>query len=44
LRAARGVDARKVQAERGVEGEALGNALHEERLLAIKAALPPSER
>ncbi len=44
LRAARGVDARKVQAERGVEGEALGKALHEERLAAIKAALPPVER
>ncbi len=44
LRAARAVDARKVQAERGVEGEALGKALHEERLAAIKAALPPMER
>jgi len=44
LRAARGVDARKVQAERGVEGEALGKALHEERLAAIKAALPAIER
>ena len=31
---------RKVQAERGVEGEALGKALHEERLAAITAALP----
>ena len=44
LRAARGVDARKVQTERGVEGEALGRALHEERLAAITVALPPVER
>jgi tRNA nucleotidyltransferase (CCA-adding enzyme) len=39
LRAARGVDASKVRAERNVEGEALGKALHDERLAAIKAAL-----
>jgi tRNA nucleotidyltransferase (CCA-adding enzyme) len=39
LRAARGVDAGKVRAERQVEGEALGKALHDERLAAIKAAL-----
>ena len=44
LRAAREVDARKVQRERGVEGEALGKALQEERLAAIKMALPPMER
>ena len=44
LRAARAVDARKVQTDRGVEGEALGKALYEERLVAIKAALPPAER
>jgi tRNA nucleotidyltransferase (CCA-adding enzyme) len=43
LRAARGVDARRVQAERGVEGEALGKALHDARLAAIKAALPATE-
>lgn len=41
LRAARGVDAGKVREARGVEGEALGQALHEARLAAIKAALPP---
>ncbi|HEY9181637.1 MAG TPA: HD domain-containing protein, partial [Gammaproteobacteria bacterium] len=39
LRAARSVDAGKVRAERNVEGEALGKALHDERLAAIKAAL-----
>ena len=39
LRAARSVDARKVRAERNVDGEALGKALYEERLTAIKAAL-----
>jgi tRNA nucleotidyltransferase (CCA-adding enzyme) len=42
LRAARGVDAHKVKAERGVDGEALGRALHEERLAAIKSALSTS--
>jgi tRNA nucleotidyltransferase (CCA-adding enzyme) len=45
LRAARGVDARNVQAKHGgVQGEALGRALREERLAAIKAALsaPPA--
>ncbi len=39
LHAARGVDARTVQAERGVAGEALGRALHDARLAAIKSAL-----
>jgi tRNA nucleotidyltransferase (CCA-adding enzyme) len=39
LRAAKGVDATKVKEERGVEGEALGLALHDERLAAIKTAL-----
>jgi tRNA nucleotidyltransferase (CCA-adding enzyme) len=37
LRAARGVDAAKVKAERQLDGEALGRALHDERLAAIKA-------
>ena len=37
LRAARGVDAAKVKAEQQVDGEALGRALHDERLAAIKA-------
>ena len=40
LRAARAVDARKLQVERGLDGEALGSALYDERLAAIKAALP----
>ncbi len=39
LRAARGVDASRVRSDRKVEGEALGKALQEERLAAIKAAL-----
>ena len=39
LRAARSVDAARVRAERNVEGEALGKALHEARLDAVKAAL-----
>jgi tRNA nucleotidyltransferase (CCA-adding enzyme) len=39
LRAARAVDARQVQAERGVQGEALGRALDDARLAAIKAAV-----
>jgi tRNA nucleotidyltransferase (CCA-adding enzyme) len=39
LRAARGVDAGKVKAERKLDGEALGQALHDERLAAIKAEL-----
>ena len=34
LRAARGVDAAKVKAERRLDGEALGKALHDERLAA----------
>jgi len=40
LKAARGVDAAKVKAEQQVDGEALGRALHDERLAAIKTALP----
>jgi tRNA nucleotidyltransferase (CCA-adding enzyme) len=47
LRAARSVDAAKVKAERGLDGEALGKALHEERLAAVKralAALPAVEQ
>jgi tRNA nucleotidyltransferase (CCA-adding enzyme) len=39
LRAARGVDTGRVRSERNVEGEALGKALHDERLAAIKATL-----
>jgi tRNA nucleotidyltransferase (CCA-adding enzyme) len=39
LRAARSVDAGRVREERKVEGEALGKALHEARLDAVKAAL-----
>jgi tRNA nucleotidyltransferase (CCA-adding enzyme) len=39
LRAARSVDASRVKAERGLEGVALGQALHDERLAAVKAAL-----
>jgi tRNA nucleotidyltransferase (CCA-adding enzyme) len=42
LRAAKAVDAAKVKAERGLDGEALGLALHDERLAAIKRALAPS--
>lgn len=42
LRAARGVDAAKVKAARKLEGEALGQALHDERLTAIKAELGAS--
>jgi tRNA nucleotidyltransferase (CCA-adding enzyme) len=38
-RAARGVDAARVREQRGVDGEALGRALREERLAAVKAAL-----
>ena len=37
LRAARSVDAAKLKAERQLDGEALGRALHDERLAAIKA-------
>jgi tRNA nucleotidyltransferase (CCA-adding enzyme) len=44
LRAARSVDARTIQAERGVHGEALGQALRAARLAAIKAAFPAAER
>jgi tRNA nucleotidyltransferase (CCA-adding enzyme) len=39
LRAAKAVDAAKVKAETGLDGEALGSALHDERLAAIKAVL-----
>lgn len=39
LRAARGVDATRVRSELKVEGEALGRALREARLAAVKAAL-----
>jgi tRNA nucleotidyltransferase (CCA-adding enzyme) len=39
LRAAKAVDAAKVKAESGLDGEALGKALHDERLAAVKAAL-----
>jgi tRNA nucleotidyltransferase (CCA-adding enzyme) len=39
LRAARGVDAAKVKAARNLDGAALGEALHDERLAAIKAEL-----
>jgi tRNA nucleotidyltransferase (CCA-adding enzyme) len=42
LRAARGIDAAKVKAERKLDGPALGNALHAERLAAIKATLAAS--
>ncbi len=42
LRAARSVDAAKVKAERNVDGEALGRALHDERLAAIKTELGAS--
>ena len=41
LRAARGVDAARVQSERKLEGEALGKALHQARLAAVKVALAP---
>jgi tRNA nucleotidyltransferase (CCA-adding enzyme) len=39
LRAARGVDAARVKEERNVDGEALGRALHDARLAAVKDAL-----
>ena len=39
LRAAKAVDAGKLKAETGLDGEALGRALHDERLAAVKAAL-----
>jgi tRNA nucleotidyltransferase (CCA-adding enzyme) len=42
LRAARSVDAAKVKAERNVDGAALGRALHDARLAAIKAQLGAS--
>jgi tRNA nucleotidyltransferase (CCA-adding enzyme) len=43
LRAAKAVDATKVKAARGLDGEALGRALHDERLAAIKNVLRASE-
>jgi tRNA nucleotidyltransferase (CCA-adding enzyme) len=39
LRAARAVDAAAIRAERALEGEALGRALHAARLIAIKHVL-----
>jgi tRNA nucleotidyltransferase (CCA-adding enzyme) len=39
LRAAKGVDAAQVRADCGLEGSALGEALHRERLAAVKRAL-----
>jgi tRNA nucleotidyltransferase (CCA-adding enzyme) len=42
LRAARGVDAGRVKAQRQLDGEALGRALQEERLAAVKAELGTS--
>jgi len=42
LRAAKSVNAGKVKTERGLDGEALGSALHDERLAAIKAVLKES--
>ncbi len=42
LRAARSVDAARVRAERNLDGEALGRALHDERLAAIKTELGAS--
>lgn len=39
LRAARGVDAGKVRADSKLEGEALGQAIHQARLAAVKVAL-----
>jgi tRNA nucleotidyltransferase (CCA-adding enzyme) len=39
LRAARGVDASKVRADSKLEGEALGQAIHQARLAAVKVAL-----
>jgi tRNA nucleotidyltransferase (CCA-adding enzyme) len=39
LRAARGVDAHRVQTERCLDGAALGEALRAERIKAVKAAL-----
>jgi tRNA nucleotidyltransferase (CCA-adding enzyme) len=42
LRAAKGVEAAQIKAERGLEGEALGKALHDERLRAVKRALGSS--
>ena len=47
LRAARSVEAARVRDELEVDGEALGRALREARLAAVKAALrdrPPAQR
>ena len=43
LRAARGVDAAKLKADRQLDGEALGLALHDERLAAVRAVLGASQ-
>jgi tRNA nucleotidyltransferase (CCA-adding enzyme) len=42
LRAAKSVDAGQVKAASGLDGEALGQALHDERLRAVKRALGSS--
>jgi tRNA nucleotidyltransferase (CCA-adding enzyme) len=42
LRAAKSVDAAKVKAQTGLDGEALGKALHDARLAAIKVLLATS--
>jgi tRNA nucleotidyltransferase (CCA-adding enzyme) len=42
LRAARSVDAARIRAERNLDGEALGKALRDARLEAVKAALRDS--
>jgi tRNA nucleotidyltransferase (CCA-adding enzyme) len=42
LRAAKSVDAGQVKAASGLDGEALGKALHDERLRAVKRALGSS--
>jgi tRNA nucleotidyltransferase (CCA-adding enzyme) len=42
LHAAKGVDAAEVKRERGLDGEALGRALHDVRLAAIKGVLAAS--
>jgi tRNA nucleotidyltransferase (CCA-adding enzyme) len=42
LQAARSVDAAKVKAARQLDGAALGQALHDERLAAVKAELRAS--
>ena len=42
LRAAKSVDAAQVKADRGIDGEALGKAIHDARLAAIKTLLGTS--